>query len=117
VKRSSLVVVIATTAFVSAVVATSAALVAVDMTRPSDRELQRAAADELGVPAFLLDAPGAQAVTDDLAARVSHRVIDEARPSIALGLTVGILTGAATAVTSAATLARLGRRHRLDAAD
>lgn len=116
-KWSSLFVVIATAAFVSAVAATSAALVTVAMTRPSDRELQRAAADELGVPAFLLDVPGAQAVTDDLAARVSHRVMDEARSSIALGLTVGILTGAATAVTSAATLARLDRRNRLYAAD
>ena len=116
-KRPSVVVVIAACAFISAVVATSAALVTIDMTRPSDRELQRAAADELGVPAFLLDVPGARAVTDDLAGRVTRRVIDEARPSIALGLTIGILTGAAMAVTSAAILARVGRRHGVEAGD
>ena len=103
----SLVIVVAATAFISAVVAVSGALITISVTRPSDRELQRAAADEVGLPGFLLDVPGAQAVADDITDRVTHRVIDESRPSIAMGLTVGGLTGAAAAVTSAIALVGL----------
>lgn len=109
-RGASLVVGIAVVAFLSAIAATTAALVTIELTRPSDRELQQAAADELGVPAVVLEVPGAQAVADDLTQRVAHRVIDEARPSVATGLTVGTLTGAATALIFAAALVRLSRR-------
>jgi len=111
VKGRSLVIVVAATAFISAVVAVSAALITISVTRPSDRELQRAVADELGLPGFLLDVPGAQSLTDDITDRVTHRVLDESRPSIATGLTVGGLTGAASAAISAIALVGLCR-HR-----
>lgn len=109
-KARPLVIVVAAAAFISAVVAVSAAMITIAVTRPSDRELQQAAADELGLPEFLLDIPGAQTVTDDITDRVTHRVIDESRPSIATGLTVGGLTGAASAVLSAIALLGLSGR-------
>jgi hypothetical protein len=113
---SSLFLVIVAAAFISAVVAVSAALITISVTGPSDRELQRAAADELGIPGFLLDVPGAQALADDVTDRVTHRVIDESRPSIATGLTIGGLTGAASAVISAIALLGLCRQREESAA-
>jgi hypothetical protein len=108
--------VVAAAAFISAVVAVSAALITISVTGPSDRELQRAAADELGLPGFVLDVPGAQALADDITNRVTDRVIDESRPSIAMGLTVGGLTGAASAVISAIALLELCRQRQQSAA-
>lgn len=114
-KGRSAFIVVAAAAFISAVVAVSAALITISVTRPSDRELQRAAVDELGLPGFLLDVPGAQALADDITDRVTNRVIDESRPSIVTGLTVGGLTGAASAVISAIALVGLCR-HREESA-
>lgn len=114
VRSSSFVIAIAAAAFISAVVAVSAAVVTIDTTRPSDRELQRVAADELGLPGFLLDTPVAQAIADDITDRVAHRVIEESRPSVALGLTIGVLAGAATAATATAALVRLYGRRETD---
>lgn len=109
--RRSMVVVVAAAAFISAVVAVSAALITISVTRPSDRELQRAAVDELGLPGFLLDLPGAQVLVDEITDSVSHRVIEESRPSIATGLTVGGLTGAVSAVIAALALVGIARQR------
>jgi hypothetical protein len=106
------VVRIAVSACVSAIVAVSVALVAIQMTRPTDRELRRAAAEELGLPARLLDMPGAESLADVVPGRVARRVIAESRPSLASGLIAGTLAGVASAVACAAALTSITPRSR-----
>jgi hypothetical protein len=108
----SLVVRIAVSACVSAIVAVSAALVAIQMTRPTDRELRRAAAEELGLPARLLDMPGAESLVDEVTGRVARRVIAESRPSLATGLIAGTLAGVVSAVACAAALTSIAPRSQ-----
>jgi hypothetical protein len=106
------VVRIAVSACVSAIVAVSVALVAIQMTRPTDRELRRAAAEELGLPARLLDMPGAESLADVVTGRVARRVIAESRPSLARGLIAGTRAGVASAVACAAALTSITPRSR-----
>ena len=103
---------IAVSACVSAIVAVSAALVAIQMTRPTDRELRRAAAEELGLPARLLDMPGAESLVDEVTGRVARRVIAESRPSLATGLIAGTLAGVVSAVACAAALTSIAPRSQ-----
>jgi hypothetical protein len=80
--------------------------------RPSDHELQRAAAQEIGVPTVLFRVPGVQALVDEVSDRVAGRVIVESKPSIGLGVVVGLLSGALAAVASATALGRFVQRRR-----
>ena len=80
--------------------------------RPSDHELQRAAAQEIGVPTVLFRVPGVQALVDEVSDRVAGRVIVESKPSIGLGVVVGLLSGALAAVASATALGRSVQRRR-----
>jgi hypothetical protein len=106
VTRSRLVISIAAASFVCAVVAIASAMITIELARPSEHELQRAAAAEIGIPSGLLDAPGVQALADELTSRVAHRVIQESQPSVAIAVAVGTLAGAIAAVASAIVLAR-----------
>jgi hypothetical protein len=106
VTRSRLVLSIAAASFICALVAIASAMITIELTRPSEHELQRAAAAEIGIPSRLLDAPGVQALADELTSRVAHRVIQESQPSVATALAVATLAGATAAVVSAVVLAR-----------
>lgn len=79
---------IAGAAFASAVVAVLMATLTIATSRPSDHELQRAAAQEIGVPTVLFRVPGVQALVDEVSDRVAGRVIVESKPSIGLGVVV-----------------------------
>ena len=81
-------------------------MITIELARPSEHELQRAAASEIGIPSHLLDAPGVQALADKVTSRVAHRVIQESQPSVAIAVAVGTLAGASAAVASAILLAR-----------
>ena len=103
---------IAGAAFASAVVAVLMATLTIATSRPSDHELQRAAAQEIGVPTVLFRVPGVQAHVDEVSDRVAGRVIVESKPSIGLGVVVGLLSGALAAVASATALGRFVQRRR-----
>lgn len=103
---------IAGAAFASAVVAVLMATLTIATSRPSDHELQRAAAQEIGVPTVLFRVPGVQALVDEVSDRVAGRVIVESKPSIGLGVVVGLLSGALAAVASATALGRSVQRRR-----
>jgi uncharacterized protein (DUF2062 family) len=103
---------IAGAAFASAVVAVLMATLTIATSRPSDHELQRAAAQEIGVPTVLFRVPGVQALVDEVSDRVAGRVIVESKPSIGLGVVVGLLSGALAAVASATALGRFVQRRR-----
>ena len=105
---------IAGAAFASAVVAVLMATLTIATSRPSDHELQRAAAQEIGVPTVLFRVPGVQALVDEVSDRVAGRVIVESKPSIGLGVVVGLLSGALAAVASATALGRFVQRRRRD---
>lgn len=51
-------------------------------TLPSSEDLQRASADELGVPPDLLDHPVMAPIVDKISARIQQRVVAEARGSV-----------------------------------
>ena len=103
---------IAGAAFASAVVAVLMATLTIATSRPSDHELQRAAAQEIGGPTVLFRVPGVQALVDEVSDRVAGRVIVESKPSIGLGVVVGLLSGALAAVASATALGRFVQRRR-----
>lgn len=103
--RRAGIVTIGAVAFASSVIAVLVATLTIAMTRPSDHELQRAAAEELGLPMALFEVPGVQTLTDDVTDRVAGRVVDESKPSLSLGLAVGMLSGGLAAATATAVLA------------
>ena len=103
---------IAGAAFASAVVAVLMATLTIATSRPSDHELQRAAAQEIGGPTGLFRVPGVQALVDEVSDRVAGRVIVESKPSIGLGVVVGVLSGALAAVAWATALGRFVQRRR-----
>lgn len=83
------------------------------LARPSSDHLQRAALDEVGLPAELESAPMIGPLLDAYSERVQTRVIDETRPSLELAVVGGVVL--AVTVTTALHLAAghvgLGRTH------
>lgn len=104
--RARSVISIAVAVFLSTLVAVGSALIVIGLARPSQHELQRAAFDEFGLSPSLLDLPGVKAIADDVTDRVADRVLDESKPSLALGAIAGIVTGGMAALVSAAVLVR-----------
>ena len=80
--------------------------IALGMTRPGDDELQRAALDEIGLPADLEDAPVIGPELDAYTNQVEERILAEYRFSIGLALTVGVIIAVATTVAAHAGAAR-----------
>lgn len=68
------------------------ALVVVDVTRPSDAELRREVAIELGVPTEVLELPVVDQVLDDLSDRSRDTIAEELRTSLLMGGAAGGLT-------------------------
>jgi hypothetical protein len=73
-------------------VAVIVALVVVDLTRPSDAELRRDVAMELGVPSEVLELPVVDQVLGDLSDRSRDTIAEELRTSLLLGGAAGGLT-------------------------
>lgn len=91
-----------------AVVAVVIALVVVAATRPSDAELRREVARDLGVPEPLLDVPIIERLVDQAGTRAKRSVLDELDASLAMGASAGI----SSAVVLAAGVVWLTRPHR-----
>jgi len=91
-----------------AVVAVVVALAVVAATRPSDAELRREVAADLGVPELFLDVPLVDALVDRAGAQAKDSVLEELDASLALGAVAGI----ASAMVLAAGVVWLARPHR-----
>ena len=91
-----------------AVVAVVVALVVVVATRPSDAELRREVAVDLGVPELLLDVP----LVDGLVARAGAQAKDSVLDELDASLATGAVAGIASAVVLAAGVVWLARPHR-----
>jgi hypothetical protein len=91
-----------------AVVAVVVALVVVVATRPSDAELRREVAVDLGVPELLLDVPLVDGLVARAGAQAKDSVLDELDASLAMGAVAGI----ASAVVLAAGVVWLARPRR-----
>lgn len=91
-----------------AVVAVVVALAVVAATRPSDAELRREVAADLGVPEPLLDVP----LVDGLVARAGAQAQDSVLEELDASLAMGAVAGIASAVVLAAGVVWLTRPHR-----
>ena len=91
-----------------AVTAVVVALAVVAATRPSDAELRREVAADLGVPDVALDLPLVDRILDRVEARAKSSVLDQLDTSLTLGAMAGLVTAAILAVV----VVRLaGARH------
>ena len=64
-------------------------------TAPDDDDLQRSAAEAIGVSPELLDAPIIGPLVDELTAEVRTRTVEETRGSLVAGLATALLVGTA----------------------
>lgn len=88
-----------------AVAAVAIALAVVAATRPSDADVRRAVAGDLGVPEPLLDLPLVDRLVARAAARAKDSVTEELDSSLALGAVAGVL-GAVLGAVGVVWLAR-----------
>jgi len=103
--RSSRFVLVGAAVTGVAVAAVAIALGVVATTRPSDAEIRRAVAVDLGVPEPLLDVP----LVDPLVARAGEQARDSVAEELDSSLALGALAGVLSAVLGAVGVAWLAR--------
>lgn len=92
---------VAAAAVIGVVVGLATGWIALGLTRPSNDEFQRAALDEIGLPADLEGAPLIGPALDTYSNRIEERIVAESRASAGLALAVGVIIAVVTTVAAA----------------
>lgn len=94
---------VAIAALIGVAVGLATGWIVLGLTRPSDDELQRAALDEIGLPAALEDAPVIGHALDTYTDRIEARITAESRSSAGLALAVAVIIAVATTTVASHT--------------
>ncbi len=97
---------LAIAALIGVAVGLATGWIVLGLTRPSDDELQRAALEEIGLPADLEDAPLISSVLDTYTDRIEERIVAESRSSAGLALAVGVIVAVTTTAAAHVSAAR-----------
>jgi len=98
---------VAAAALVGVAVGLATGWITLGLTRPSNDEFQRAALDEIGLPADLEGAPLIGPALDTYSDQIEERIVAESRASAGLALAVGVVIAVVTTVAAHAGAGRL----------